>query len=551
MAKVLYVCTRSPRPEVLQHIRAAMLTASRRICPDNILAPQPRLIEDRGVLAAVFAPSGVVQVSGASVCVGHLTDADGWHVPWRPAPEGAFALFRSNDRTVEVLSDMVASRSIWYYHDDEVFIAATSQRAIAVVLGHFDFNSDAISWMVSCSTPGLDAGWDRRVRRVHPDSVVRLDRSAWVCSVEERPIELATRADDDPDAAAALLTVLRNVFRSATFNGREWILPLSGGYDSRAILCLLRDRTGLRTMTWGLAAARRDPESDAAVAQDLATTMGVANEYLVTDVADEPMETLLNRFVVAGEGGVDHLSGYMDGFAIWKALHERGVAGIIRGDEGFGWVDGQPPSNARRDVGLFLWRDHGNLPPLQRLGLAEQDLPERFERRPSETPAQWRDRLYHAFRIPVVLAALSDLKLAYVEVANPLLARSVLIHVRGLPDHHRDSKRLFRSVVDSVAPRVRIARRAATASRAMLLRSADVVSVLRSALTTLAARELFPRELLALVIGSLDADPQPAPPQVGIDLHRVAFRLYLVLRMRELMVEDARLGRAARNASPE
>jgi hypothetical protein len=547
MAKVVYVCTRSRRPEVIQRLRAAMLVASRRICPDNIEVPRPRLIEHEGVLAAIFAPSAVVQVKGASVCAGHLMDGSSWHVPGQPAPEGAFALFRSDDNEVEVLSDAVASRSIWHYHDDELFIAATSQRAIAIVLGRFDFSSAAIPWMVSCGTPGVDVGWDSRVQRVQPDSVVRLDRRTWAQTIEGQPIELRTRAGGGDDPAAALLGVLQNVFRATTFNNQEWVLPLSGGYDSRAILCLLRDRGGLRTVTWGLAAARCDPENDASVAAELATACGVANEYLVTDVADEPKERLLDRFVVAGEGGVDHLSGYMDGFAIWKTLHERGVAGIIRGDEGFGWSDGGTPGNARQDVGLYLWRDHANLPPLAALGLAEQHLPERFERRPSETHAEWRDRLYHRFRIPVILAALSDLKLAYVEVANPLLARSILLHVRGLPDHHRSDKRLFRSVVDSVAPRVRIARRAATADLSAILRSADVVAVLKDSLAKRTALDLFPRELLALVAENIGANRTTSPPPGGIDLHRVALRIDLVLRMWELLNEDARLGeRAAR-----
>ena len=549
MARIVYVCTRSQRPEVIQRLRAAMLAASRRICPDNIPTPPPRLIEHQGVLGAVVAPSAAVYVNGASICAGHLTDGAKWHVPGQPAPEGTFALFRSDRSTVEVVSDAVASRGIWHYLDDELFVAATSQRAVAIVLGRFELSSEAIPWMVSSGTPGVDGGWDRRVQRVQPDSVVRLDRRAWVRSVEEHPIEPNTRADDGEDSAAALLLVLQNAFRSMTFDTRQWILPLSGGYDSRAILCLLRDRVGLRTLTWGLATARRDPENDAAVAEELANACGVSNEYLLTDVANEPVELLLNRFVVAGEGGIDHLSGYMDGFAIWKTLHERGVAGIIRGDEDFAGGGSAMPGNARQNGGLYLWREHANLPPLAALGLAEQHLPERFKQRPSETLGQWRGRLYHRFQM-VILAALNDLKLGYVEVANPLLVRSILLHVRGLPDHQRANKRLFKQVVDSLAPAVRIARRAAVADLSAILRSAEVVSCLKAALTTPVARELFPQELLALVDTNLRANPPSPPSPGGIDLHRVAFRMYLVLRMWGLMNEDARLGRAARHHPP-
>jgi len=58
----------------------------------------------------------------------------------------------------------------------------------------------------------------------------------------------------------------------------------------------------------------------------------------------------------------------------------------------------------------------------------------------------WRDRLYQQYRVPFLLAALSDLKLGYVEIVNPLLSDSVIDLIRQLPDSLRTHKVLLRNI---------------------------------------------------------------------------------------------------------
>jgi hypothetical protein len=461
----------------------------------------------------------------------------------------------------------VASRNVWYYFDDAILIAATTQRAIVALLGSLEFNREAIPWMLTNGSLGPIPGWDLRVQRLGPDSVLTVDRESWRLSVVARAISFSSNDLSERAQRESLLRCLRNTFAPIRFDYRKWVMPLSGGYDSRGILCLLPETAGMRTITWGLSASQRKRRDDGAVAQEVAAALGVRNEFRAINIADEPAERILNRFVVAGEGCIDHLSAYLDGFAIWKSLYDEGIEGIIRGDEGFGWVSVKAPSAVLASIGIALWSAYANLPSLESLGLPAQKMPESLERRSAESLEQWRDRLYHEYRIPTVLAALTDLKSPYVEVANPLLARPILDFVRSMPDSQRTEKRLFKAVVDSIAPKIRTARDAATADLRSFLTTRDVVLVLRKALTSAEARGIFPQSFLELIDTNLGREDKPARlswkspfrraigrllPRVlktrflqssganMIDFAVVAFRMYLICRMYALLTEDAR-----------
>src|SRR5690606_32833090 len=78
----------------------------------------------------------------------------------------------------------------------------------------------------------------------------------------------------------------------------------------------------------------------------------------------------------------------------------------------------------------------------------KQEIPNYLKRGQNESIEKWRDRLYHSFRLPNILAALNETKSAYVEIVNPLLSHSVLEFVRSLPDHLRTDKKLFKRIVE-------------------------------------------------------------------------------------------------------
>jgi len=115
--------------------------------------------------------------------------------------------------------------------------------------------------------------------------------------------------------------------------------------------------------------------------------------------------------------------------------------------------------------------------------LPAQTLPEALLQGRGETLATWRDRLFQQFRVPTLLAGLTDLKTAYVEVGNPLLARSVLDCVRSLPDELRTEKRLWREIVGAQLPGVALATRVAIPSLTDFLDDRRVLELLLAELT--------------------------------------------------------------------
>ena len=452
MAKLIYLCA---RPGVnLPFSGKDLENLSAALCPDNIEPRPPRILEGDGTLIGVFNPVPELPVQGCSVCLGALFDnKPDWWRPLARVPDGSYALFRGDDSTVELVSDMVASRTIWYVKTDDIFIAATSQRAIVACLGSYEPNESVYPWMLSSGNLGPGLSWDSRIRCVPNDARLILDKRSWEIKLFRTPVEFKALDLPAEEHEYRLRKAIEETFTHVNIDSDHWTLPLSGGYDSRAIFLMLKDRPGLKTITWGLRSALKDQRGDALVARELAGKYQVQHEYFETDLSDEPVETIFQRFLVAGEGRTDHISGYMDGFAIWKHLYESGCHGVIRGDEAFGCYAVRDSSQVYKNMGMRVVSDYRNLGWLQdAMQRIPQKHPVELTQRADESLASWRDRLSTEFKTPVVFAALSDLKLAYTELVNPLLSRRIIKAVRGLPDSLRTEKSLFRSIVEEMEP---------------------------------------------------------------------------------------------------
>ncbi|HPJ44184.1 MAG TPA: hypothetical protein PLY21_17780, partial [Spirochaetota bacterium] len=477
--------------------------------------------------------------------------------------------FRDSERYCEIITDPVATRTIWYYHDENLFIASTSQRAIILYLGRFEFDDRVIPWMLSTGSLGPTLSWDKRIRRVPPDTSVILDKKNWLLRVNQKPIEFVESKTSDADHEKHMREVLETTFRSLKFDFNDWILPLSGGYDSRGILCLLKsknDAKEIRTITWGLKTSLENKTNDAYVATQLAKKLNVPHRYFCNDIAKEPAELIINRFLINGEGRVDHVGGYMDGFQIWKHLFESNIQGIIRGDEGFGWTEVLSPLDVRKCVGFTICTDYSNLKDFLSQGSHSQDIPPLLERKDGETFSAWRDRLYHTDRISTILAALSDLKLSYVEIVNPLLTRKIVYEVRRLPDHLRTLKALYKKIVKSISPDMPYATVGANADNSEVMRLRQVVDLLRSEISSDAALNLFSAEFIKDTLknlkvvdeGNLKNESstslksfvkQLLPSRFKniiktrvfstpeLDYNIVAFRMYIIMRMRKLLAD--------------
>ncbi|PWT94108.1 MAG: hypothetical protein C5B54_00525, partial [Acidobacteria bacterium] len=225
--------------------------------------------------------------SGTSLLLGKVFNEDArWREPLTEFPDGSYALFRDNDDYCEIVSDPVASRTIWYYRDEKVFIASTSQRALVMFIGNFDFEEKVIPWMLSSGTLGPGLSWDKRIRAVPVDSSVTLNKVDWTFSTRSNSVFFKAANRSNEQHKKLLEESLKATFRAVNLDYSHWVLPLSGGYDSRGILCLLSESTDirrLRTITWGLESSRTMKENDAYVAEELANSLRVNHKYYHTD----------------------------------------------------------------------------------------------------------------------------------------------------------------------------------------------------------------------------------------------------------------------------
>ena len=555
MSKIVYVCFRNGLPvSAEQRVREVCSSLE----PDNIVPRPARVVRHGNSVYGVVNPSPSMLARDGSVAVGQLLGDKGQREDAlsRGTPDGSFALFHDSADSLEVMSDPAGSRTVWYYRDEETFIASTSQRAIVGFAGGFQFNEQVVPWVLSTGSLGPSLSWDKRIEMLSPDSSVVLNKKDWSVSIKTTPIEFTPLDQPYEQHERILLEALEETFASLDLDLTTWVLALSGGYDSRSILYMLRDVgksiDNLRTVTWGLASRRSREGSDGAVSKALADALEVSNDYYPTDFTGEPIDRVLDRFVRLGEGRVDHMSGYMDGFAMWKAMFEDGVEGLIRGDEGLGWDKPKLPldSAVRIGVGCAPCSDFRNF---QGYGLAAQELPPSLLKEKGETLAAWRDRLYHQFRLPTIISALSDLRLAYVEQASPLLSRKVLLAVRQLPDSLRTDKILFRSIVGAMSPRVHFASSGAIASPQQILREDRIVNLLKDEISSETVRTIVPSELVEKIVQRLETGPFRTSRfdtqlrrvkrlllGAEVDHNVLAFRVFIISRMNTLLSHDSR-----------
>jgi len=460
--------------------------------------------------------------------------ADDWWRPTAPVPDGTYALFRSDEAQVELVTDMLASRTIWYVHTDTMFLAATSQRALVYFLRDFQPNEETRSWLLFSGTLGYGLSWDRRIRWLPGNSRLVLNRSSWTTkttrdSVPFRPVASSRKAHQQQ-----LKEATHSVFDHLAIDPSKWVLPLSGGYDSGAVLLFLKHGGRLKCVTWGSLSALQNKHSDACVAQQLAAALKVPWEYLETDVSDEPIEVLLRRFLVAGEGRFDNIAGYMDGFKIWKRLFESEAYGIIRGDEGFGLARVvSTPLDVRRHSQVVFASDFPNIGSAAAFDCEEQRFPEALRQQEGETLMTWRERLYQEFRVATGNSALTDLKCAYVELVNPFLSRRIITQIRTIPDRWRTEKQLWKEIVRSMRPKVGFAKYSAVTEYEDVLKGKRMVEVIADELDAAHARAVLPNKLINFIRSKIKVSGAE-PGRRGISL-RARIKYYMPMQLKNVL----------------
>ncbi len=567
MAKGLLICLRDRSiPDVSKFI----VEISERVRPDNAEANDPYVHQEEGLVSYIYNPTPTIRTQGAGFLLG-VSDAtsDESLEPRAERPDGSYAMFRANSGMVEILTDYTASRTIWYFFNDDWLIASNSQRLIVACLGDFQPNIKADSWMLSSGTLGPGEPWDRRLRCLPGNSRLVLERGTWNLIIEHAPSPVFRPESRSRQEHKALLKeAVKEAIESLDIGNSHWTLALSGGMDSRSILYHLQGSPGLNSVTWGLNESFEKPDSDASLARHLTGISNLPHEYARTDFRPDNLSVILDRFLSAGEGRVDHLSGYMDGLELWGRL-SREKRGIIRGYDAFGRKP--PVSNeyqARRASGLIVTEDFSSTITPPDYHLTKEDLPDNLKRQQDEPLVHWRDRLWLESRTPFVTAALEDIKAAYVEIVNPLLSRRVVEVVLTLPQDLRTNKSVFEEIVAEMFPGVPFAGRDSVQMVDDIL-SIDhsrefIVRELRHA----KGRGILPDEFLDRLVLDLDKGARrhsffrwlvvfikASIPMVlenflrsrieegPMNIRRIALRAIIITRMHDMLSEDAGMGR--------
>ena len=566
MSKIIYICYRNRK--VSEGDIKKLKQISNQINPDNIIAKETKIFKQDSLLYAVSNPNDTLDYYDSSVLVGKIFGAKkNWYQIHEHDFDGNYAIFRSDSKYIEVKSDILATRAIWYYWDENLFIASTSQLAIVKYLGNFNFDKKVIPWMLSNGMLGPGISWDKRISLLPPDSYLLLDRKNWSCKIHTEKIDFKPNQKSDEENIEGLKEILNATFSELNLNYSQWKLSLSGGYDSRGNLCLLpkRDAYGnqLNTITWGLKESEREKGSDAYIARRIAEKFKVPHEYFHTNTDAESLELVLDRFFRNGEGRIDRIGGYTDGFKIWKTLYDSKIQGVIRGDEVFGSYNFVSDFHLKRFIGLSLCSDYVNLQDNSFLNSFDQKLPEQYEKKESESFEQWRDRLYQGYLVPVFLTSLSDLKDKYVEQINPFLSREIVKKIRQLPDHLRTDKKAFKAIVDKLSPNERYANSSSTNTVEDFFEQEEMVNIIRKELASPLAEKIFTTDFLSLVLSKTRIkNPKKSIIQnlitrikrripknlkrklikntfvAKMDMNLLAFRMFLILRMIKIFEED-------------
>ncbi len=569
MAKVIYICHRDRTD--LNYSKDEIERVSQRMVPDHISASVYTKSDQDGIIFSIVPFNKSIYVQDNSIALGCLHTAENeWWKPGGPVPDGSFAIFRSDGTTVELVSDIVGSRTLWFIKTKTFFLASTSQRAIVACMGSYESNPKVFPWFLTNGYLGPDMSWDRRIQKVKADSKIVLNRNTWKIKELNGPIVFEEAKRSDQEHMDYIAEAIHGSFAKMDLEWERWVLALSGGYDSRGLLIMLKNRTSMRCVTWGDRKTINIDGTDTNIAPQLARKYGFVHEYCFTDRSMEAIERLMDRFLKASEGRVDHINASMDGFDRYRNMHDNGINGLIRGDIGFGWI----PVILSTDVpllhGFYDFRDYANVDGFNVEEFEPKVIPERFHKAKGETLSTWRDRLYHEYRIPTFLAGLSESRLSYIEQASPFLSRRIIEAVRTMPDRLRTDKAVFKRYIKILEPETPIASRAGIPGTSDLLIRKEIRNIIIDELSSANAKNLFPSKFTKRILHDLSLNrlgslsnskvsssvflkklPRNVKILLGaakrrivkpkIKYSKILLRSFIISRMNKILKDDARM----------
>lgn len=356
--------------------------------------------------------------------------------------------------SLQISNDLVGSRVMWYYLDENCFIVSSSQIAIVTYIKSFEPNPTAWTWMLSNGSLGPGFSWDKRIKALDAGATLSFYKIHWKVKIKLLKWSFNYNLDNKPNNKEILSNLLESIIPDFDLNNNKTLLTLSGGYDSRAALFLLKGKNpNIHSATWGVPNAFKMQKTDASIARKISKIWNIYHQEFNVELQKDFL-SVLDNFLYNGEGRNDHINSFMDGLHMWKSIEEQGYKFVVRADEAFGWLPVRSELDARTSVALARLSDFNNVPKSLIDALPTQIFPENLLRNDNELIEDYRDRLYHQYRLPFVIGPLQDLPLSFVEILNPLLHPKLISYVRTLPPHLRTKKRIYADWVDNLLPSI-------------------------------------------------------------------------------------------------
>ena len=301
------------------------------------------------------------------------------------------------------------------------------------------------------------------VRRLRPGRVLAVDLEAGEVTCKPWPVRTTVRERGPANgvkAAQELFETIREAQSAVPLTGaRDVALALTGGLDSRIVLATLNRQEGqtFRSFSWG---SQEDlPESDPAIARDLARAYGLPHSFLSFAAANVAKRA--DDWVVASEllsanmgyvaAGRDFLRSLPPPELVLTGDHLIGLSAIPESVDRAIEIVTSTPADGISDALLEVATDEAARHVREVYSRAVRRI---VEESPADDPKSVQDHLYLQVHAPGWLFSPGFFKEPVVPVFRPLMLGTVLDLVAALPSALRSDKTVLVKMLRSHLPEV-------------------------------------------------------------------------------------------------
>ncbi|GGF46923.1 hypothetical protein [Echinicola rosea] len=359
-------------------------------------------------------------------------------------PDGNFFIYRKSQGSLELISDLAGTRSIWYYKADEFFSFSSMQIPLILLKGDFNFNSKVVPWMISSGSLGPGYSWDKELSLLPRNTSLKFHLTTREICITKITRLSVSSISNKKSLLKKFNEILSESISSLNISPQHTVHLLSGGLESRLLLIFLAIPKKLKCVTWGSIEAINSKKSDVGIAKRLTDRFKLDHDIYTLDEPALKPQFILDEFLKYGEGRVDHMYGYLDGFKLWKSFARKNIHTVIRGDHNFGRYKSPSEKMVRKAIGCEFISDVEDKILIEARIL--QNVPDWLLKEKYESNLDYADRIGIDFRHPYINSALNDLKHCFVEVNNPLMNNRLVGFSFSIPNNFSQEKKVTRDI---------------------------------------------------------------------------------------------------------